>query len=92
MAKNFRVCTRETGDRRLNLQLYGDFDASSAYELINLLNANADRNAKVAIDTDGLRTVNAFGLDLFLPRMARLNNKRVEVEVTGRFSRIFQEP
>jgi hypothetical protein len=45
----------------------------------------------VAIDTDGLRTVNAFGLDVFVPRMSWLNNTRATIEVTGRFSGVFQE-
>jgi stage II sporulation protein AA (anti-sigma F factor antagonist) len=43
----------------------------------------------VAIDTDGLRTINSFGLDVFLPRVGRLNNSRADIEVTGRFSSVF---
>lgn len=91
MAKNFRVCTKENGNKSMALQLFGDFDASSACELINLLDESVKTSTKVAIDTDGLRTVNAFGLDVFMPRMSWLNNKRAEIEVTGRFSGIFRE-
>ena len=91
MAKNFRVCTKDSGNNSLALQLFGDFDATSACELINLLDERVKRSTKVAIDTDGLRTVNAFGLDVFIPRMSCLNNTRADIEVTGRFSGIFQE-
>jgi hypothetical protein len=44
----------------------------------------------VAIDTDGLRTINAFGLDVFIPRMSKLNDSRADIKVTGRFSDIFK--
>jgi anti-anti-sigma regulatory factor len=91
MAKNFRVHTKETSDQSLALQLFGDFDASSACELINLLNENIKRSSKVAIDTDGLKTINAFGLDVFLPRMSRLNSTLADIEVTGRYSGVFRE-
>ena len=73
------------------LQLFGDFDASSACELINLLDQRVKTSSNVAIDTDGLRTINAFGLDVFLLRMSKLTNARADVKVTGRFSDRFKE-
>ncbi|MBC2710246.1 MAG: hypothetical protein HGJ94_04370 [Desulfosarcina sp.] len=89
MAKNFRVCAKESSNQSISLQLFGDFDASSACELINVLDESVKKTSKVAIDTDGLKTINAFGLDVFLPRMSWLNNTRGDIEVTGRFSGVF---
>ncbi len=91
MALNFRVYVKEISNQCIALQLFGDFDASSACELINVLEKNVKRSSKVAIDTDQLRTVNAFGLDVFLPSMSRLNNTRADIQVTGRFSEVFNE-
>lgn len=91
MAKNFRVSVKESSDRSLALQLHGDFDASSTCELINLLAESIKTTSKVAIDTDGLRTINSFGRDFFLPRVGRLNNTRADTEVTGRFSGVFRD-
>ena len=91
MALNFRVCVKEISKQCMALQLFGDFDASSACELINVLEKSVKKSSKVAIDTDGLRTINAFGLDVFLPRMYTLNNTRADIRVTGRFSDIFRE-
>ena len=91
MAKNFRVYAKENGNQSLALQLFGDFDASSACELINLLDENIKPSSKVAIDTDGLKTISAFGLDVFLPRMSKWNTTRADIEVTGRFSGVFRE-
>ena len=90
MAKNFRIYAKEDSNQSLAVQLFGDFDASSACELINLLDKNVKLSEKVAIDTDGLKTINAFGLDVFLPQMSRLNNTWADIEVTGRFSGIFR--
>jgi len=91
MAKNFRVRTKASSNQFLAFYLFGDFDGSSACELINVLDESAKESFKVAINTDGLTTINAFGLNVFLSRMSMLNNTRTDIEMTGRFSRIFRE-
>lgn len=91
MALNFRVCVKKISNRSMELQLFGDFDASSACELIDVLDKSVKKSCNVAIDTDRLRTINAFGLEVFLPRMSALNNAQTDIEVTGRFSDLFKE-
>jgi len=91
MAKTFRVSTKENKNQSLALRLFGDFDATSACELINVLNNNIGSSTKVAIDTDGLRNISAFGVDLFLLRVSGLNAMQADIEVTGRFSGVFQD-
>ncbi len=91
MAKNFRVCTKAHSNQSLSLQLFGDFDGSSACELINVLDESVKKTSKVAIDTDGLRTIDAFGLNVFIPRMSWLNNTQADIEATGRLRGGFQE-
>ena len=91
MANNFRICTKEGKKQTLALALFGDFDGSSACELINVLDESVKRSSKVTLDTDGLRVIDAFGLNVFLPRMSRLNHTRANIEVTGRFRGVFQE-
>ncbi|WP_155303159.1 hypothetical protein [Desulfosarcina widdelii] len=49
------------------------------------------QSIKVTIDTDGLRTINAFGLDVLLPHMSGLEVCPANVEINGRFSGVFQE-
>jgi stage II sporulation protein AA (anti-sigma F factor antagonist) len=91
MAANFRVSTKAFSNHSTALQLFGDFDASSACELINVLDDRIKTSDNVAIDTDGLKTINAFGLDVFLPRMLKLKYTRADIEVTGRFKDAFRE-
>ncbi len=91
MAVNFRVRTKEVSNQSLALQLFGDFDASSAFELINILDESVKKSRRLAINTDGLKTVYEFGINVFLPQMFKLNNSRVDIKVTGRFSDVFRE-
>jgi hypothetical protein len=45
----------------------------------------------VAIDTKGLKRINTFGLNVFLPRMSWLNKTPADIQVTGRFSEVFKD-
>jgi hypothetical protein len=50
MAENFRVCTKTSSNQALAVQLFGDFDGSSACELIQVLDQRLKTSTKVAID------------------------------------------
>jgi stage II sporulation protein AA (anti-sigma F factor antagonist) len=91
MAKNFRVSSKEKNDRSLCLKLYGDFDATSACELIDILKDRIRTCPKVSIDTDGLRSVMAFGLEVFRPEINRLGNPSTDILLTGRFKNAFYD-
>ncbi len=91
MARNFRVCAKEIYKQSLALKLFGDFDVSSACKLLHVLTEIVQKYYEVVIDTDGLITMNMFGLDVFHPQMNRLNKKRINIETTGRFSDAFLE-
>ena len=91
MANNFQIVAKKSKNQSLDLRLFGDFDASSACELINVLDESVDKSSKVAIHTDGLGTIDGFGLSIFLPRLSQLNKILTDIEVTGRFSGVFRE-
>ncbi len=90
MASNFRISSKDINPQCTAFQLIGDFDGSSAWELINALDENARKRKKIAINTDGLRAIHAFGLDIFLTRMAKLKKARMNIQVTGRFREVFR--
>ncbi len=52
----------------MHLLLTGDFDGSSAHELIRLLKTNKSRFSKVFIHTKGLKKVLPFGKEVFKSR------------------------
>ena len=64
MASNFQLLSYRNKDS-LHLQLCGDFDGSSAYELINTLKKNGKDFIQIFIDTNDLNTLYPFGLDVF---------------------------
>jgi hypothetical protein len=64
MSTNFQVAFKR---RNGNLHVHprGDFDGSSAFELIRLLGRKYDGNGKVVIDTRRLRKIHPFGSSTF---------------------------
>ena len=64
MAENFRIASQELNNQCTALKLFGDFDGSSAWELINTLDQNTRETSTIAINTDGLRAIYPFGLDV----------------------------
>jgi len=64
MAQNFRVVVHQNSEN-LHLRLEGDFDGSSAYELLNALEERCRFASKAFIHTNGLRQVDPFGLSIF---------------------------
>ena len=64
MASNFQLLSYRNKDS-LHLQLYGDFDGNSAYELINTLKKNGKDFIQIFIDTNDLAKLHSFGLDVF---------------------------
>ena len=64
MASNFRIYCHQNSDN-LHLKLLGDFDGTSAYELIRTLERYHENGGKVFIHTCALSSVHPFGLEVF---------------------------
>jgi len=63
MAKNFKILQRK--DKRcLHLKLQGDFDGTSAFELINVLKETLFF-PKICIHAENLKTICPFGSEVF---------------------------
>lgn len=64
MALNFKII-RHQNSENLHLKLIGDFDGTSADELINALRSSRGIHGKIFIHTSSLKSVHPFGADLF---------------------------
>jgi anti-anti-sigma regulatory factor len=64
MASNFQIFSYKTKDS-LHLKLAGDFDGSSAHELINKLLEHGAGFYQIFIDTSDLKTIHPFGRNVF---------------------------
>ena len=72
MASNFHIYSFKTRDS-LHLKLAGDFDGSSAYELINTLTEHGKGFYEIFIDTSELKTIHPFGKDVFQKNLSNSN-------------------
>ena len=64
MASNFRIVINPKG-RSVHLKLSGNFDGTSADELLNVIKGYGGNAEKIFINTQNLRSVHPFGLALF---------------------------
>lgn len=71
MATNFKII-RYQHNNNLHLKLIGDFDGTSAYELMNTLRSYKVNQGKIFIHTGDLKSVYLFGVDLFKRKCPRV--------------------
>jgi len=64
MAANFRILCHQN-KKNLHLKLTGDFDGSSAHELINMLDQRSGNVVRIFIHTGNLKSVHPFGRAVF---------------------------
>ena len=65
------------------LKLVGDFDATSAYGLINSIKKLPEDIVKISINTNGLKNISPFGLDVFHKNMSPLDYRSRKIVFTG---------
>ena len=82
MASNFGIAIDRNSDG-FGLQLEGDFDGTSAYELIYAIKKLPEDTVKLYIYTNGLKTIHPFGLDVFQKFMRSLNGQSAKIVFTG---------
>lgn len=74
MATNFKILVHRNSDN-LHLKLLGDFDGSSAHQLVNALKKNCVGACSVFIHTSGLKNIYPFGQDIFQNNLHSLNHQ-----------------
>ena len=88
MASNFRIFVQRQGNS-LHLKLTGNFDGSSAHELLNTLKRIGKGVREVFIHTACLRLVHPFGRNTFLNNLHLLGGQRVRLVLTGVYATQF---
>lgn len=85
MASNFRIFMHRNRDN-LHLKLIGDFDGSSACELLNMLKENCKGAYKVIIHTGCLNNIFPFGRNVFQRNLCSMNNLSNSIMFTGEYA------
>lgn len=91
MASNFRILTHQNnGD--LHLKLRGDFDGSSAFELINTLKLHNGKVEKIVIHTGALANIYPFGVNVFQRNCTFIRKPSSALCFTGKHANILVHP
>ena len=81
MSSNFRIFLHQNSDN-LHLKLSGDFDGSSAHQLIRMLKNHNGNARHIYIHTSSLTFVYPFGLDVF-KKNCTIDNSTPSLTFTG---------
>lgn len=78
MASNFEIAISKACDG-FDLKLIGDFDATSAYELIYAIMKLPKKAKRLNVYTDDLRNIHLFGLEVFHRsiQLSRMNSAKI---------------
>jgi anti-anti-sigma regulatory factor len=82
MAANFEI-TVEKRSGSFGFELAGDFDATSAYELIYAIKKLPENGGRITIYTNGLKKIHPFGLNVFHRFMKSINGQSTKIVLTG---------
>ena len=83
MANNFKFLTDNVSNG-IQVKLYGDFDGSSACEIINFLQTCKSFPNQISIDTNNIGILHPFGLKVFKMNLGTLDVKRKNISITGK--------
>ena len=82
MASNFKILIHKNSES-LHLKLMGDFDGTSANELLDTMKGYGSRMKKIFIHTSGLRGIYPFGKTVFQNNFSSKNDLSASVIFTG---------
>jgi hypothetical protein len=82
MANNFKMNIHRRIDK-LTICLIGDFDGTSAFELLNALSENLNNAKYIQIDTKKLQEVYPFGKEVFYHKFLKMKTQRNRIRFIG---------
>lgn len=82
MASNFAILTHKNADN-IHLKLKGDFDGTSAHELVNYLGERCQGFGRIFVHTAALGHVDEFGVRMFRYNLGRINGTVNNLHFTG---------
>ncbi|MDM8537157.1 hypothetical protein QUF70_10415 [Desulfobacterales bacterium HSG17] len=84
MASNFKIGL-QSNQKTIHMNLLGDFDGSSACELINTLKDYCGKFEKIFIHTRGISSIHPFGLKVFKTDLNTIKTQLQNIIFTGEY-------
>ena len=91
MAMNFKIIQLKSKNH-IHLMLDGDFDGTSAHELINTLKSCGQDVSKIYINTNGLKTVHPFGQVVLHRNLSGIGGRYRKLVFSGDHGRRLSKP
>jgi hypothetical protein len=85
MASNFKIGIFEDNGS-FELKLDGDFDVTSAYEVIYAIKTLPENAETTYVNTTSLKTIEPSGLDIWNGFLNSLNGRSARIVVTGDYA------
>jgi len=82
MGSDFRVFTSRKGDT-LHLNLMGDFDGTSAFQVLNVVKRSGLGAHRVIIHTNSLAHIHPFGIRVFQHSLSEMDRRSLQLYFTG---------
>ena len=82
MALNFKIAVHRNSDN-LHLKLMGDFDGTSAHQLLNTLETNSRGASNIFIHTSCLKHIDPFGRTTFHNNIRQFKKGPLRLVFTG---------
>ena len=88
MASNFKLFLNETKGS-IHVKMCGDFDGTSAHELITAIQNQATRSNQVYIHTGELSNIYSFGREVFQNNFRLIKKQQDKIEFVGKHQNSF---
>ncbi|RLC28240.1 MAG: hypothetical protein DRH56_00445 [Deltaproteobacteria bacterium] len=82
MASNFRISIHHNSGN-FHIQLTGDFDGSSAHQLLNVLKSGCGGATRIFVHTSRLRSIHPFGRNVFQSHLSGIAGPERSLVFTG---------
>jgi hypothetical protein len=89
MSQKFELSSHRDKDI-LHLHLMGEFDGSSACELVNKIRQNGLGASQILVDTSKVQSVHPFGKLVLQNRLSHASRKLIGLTFTGKYRNQFE--
>lgn len=90
MSPKFELSSHRTNDI-LHLQLMGEFDGSSACELVKKIREEGSGASQILVDTTKVQTVHPFGKMVLQNSFGQVSRKLIGLTFTGKHKNQFEQ-
>jgi anti-anti-sigma regulatory factor len=90
MSPKFELSGHRTNNI-LHLQLAGEFDGSSACELVQKIIQEGSGTSQVLVDTSEVRAIHPFGKTVLQNHLGQVTRKAIDLTFTGKHKKQFEQ-